>query len=207
MKSQKKLFIFLLILFISPFLKAQEINLPINVRDRGSLAELHLSQIGVFGLWRKERPKVPAHFHTGIDIMRPGNNYENNPIFPIAEGIVISKRDDGPFAQLIIEHHQNGKTFWSAYEHISGIRVNVHDIVPPAKPIARFMNQNELNNYGWQFDHFHLEILKEAPIRLKADQANPYRHFNSFTLICYTKNDLEKLFYAPLTFFEQNLKE
>ena len=207
MKFQKKQYTFLLILFISSLVKAQEIKLPINVRDRGSLAELHLSPIGEFGLWRKERPNVPAHFHTGIDIMRPGNIYDDNPIFPIAEGIVISNRDDGPFAQLILEHQQNGRTFWSVYEHISGIRVKVHDIVVLAKPIARFMNRNELNNYGWQFDHFHLEILKEAPIRLKANQSNPSRHFNSYTLLCYTKDDLEKFFYNPLTFFETHFNK
>ena len=200
MKILKLLYVFLIFLTDNSLVKAQEIKLPINVRDRGSLAELHLSPIGDFGLWRKDRPNVPAHFHTGIDIRRPGENYDNNPIFPIAEGIVISKRDDGPFAQLILEHHQRGNTFWSVYEHIAEIRVNIHDLVDPAKPIARFMNRNELNNYGWQFDHFHLEILKEAPLRLRTNQANPSRHFNSYTLVCYTKDDLEKFFYNPLTF-------
>ncbi len=205
MKIQKQKNILFLILLISSLSKAQEIKLPINVRDRKSLAELHLSEIGEFGLLRKERSNIPAHFHTGIDILRPGINYENNPIFPITEGIVISKRDDGPYAQIIIEHHQNGTTFWSLYEHIAGITVTIHDEVNASSPIARFMNRNELNTYGWQFDHFHLEILKIAPKRLQPSPTNPTRFFNSFTLVCFTRDDLEKYFYTPIPFFERML--
>ena len=37
---------------------------------------------------------------------------------------------------------------------------NLNETVNPDKPIARFMNKQELNTHGWQFDHFHLEILK-----------------------------------------------
>ncbi len=117
--------------------------------------------------------------------------------------MVISKRDDGPFAQLIIEHYINGDAFWTVYEHIAGIEVNVHDMVDAEIPIARFMNKEELNNYGWQFDHFHLEILKIPPARLNPPPSTPDRHFNSHTLICYTEEELHNYFYNPIEFFEK----
>lgn len=179
-------------------------RLPINTLERNSISSLKLTEIGEFGLLRKERPRVPAHLHTGIDIKRPTNNYQNEPIYPILEGIVISKRQDGPYAQLIIEHGSEHK-FWTVYEHISGIEVNLFDSVSTETRIARFMNRNELNNYGWQFDHFHFEILKIQPIRLEQNNLKPERLFSSYTLASYTKEDLEKYFYDPLDFLERHL--
>jgi hypothetical protein len=179
---------------------AREVLLPFDAIDRTSFAELHLTEIGDFGLMRKARPKVAAHYHTGIDIMRPGDNYKNNPIFPIAERNVISKRIDGPFAQLIVEHQIDGITFWTVYEHIAGIKVEVNDIVNAEMPIARFMNKAELNQYGWQFDHFHLEILKTPPNKLKPNPKTPDRHYNSHTLICFTEEELHRYFYNPIEF-------
>ncbi len=84
--------------------------LPINSVNRKSIDALQLTDIGAFGLLRKERKEVPAHYHTGIDIKRPSKNYMHEPVFPLTKGIVISKREDGPFAQLIIEHEADGKT-------------------------------------------------------------------------------------------------
>lgn len=191
----------LFLLFIQFHLSAQEVLLPIDVHNRKSFNELQLTEIGDFGLMRKVRPKVPAHFHTGIDIKRPNNNYDVNPIFSIASGIVISKREDGPYAQLIIEHSIDGDAFWTVYEHIAGIRVELNDRVDPEIPIARFMNKPELNQYGWQFDHFHFEILKIPPTKLNPHPKTPDRHFNSHTLICYTEEELHHYFYHPLAFF------
>ncbi|PKH52241.1 hypothetical protein CXF68_16760 [Tenacibaculum sp. Bg11-29] len=179
-------------------------RLPINALGRNSISSLKLTEIGEFGLLRKERPHVPAHLHTGIDIKRPTNNYQNEPIYPIFEGIVISKRQDGPYAQLIIEHGGDHK-FWTVYEHISGIEVDLFDSVSTETKIARFMNRNELNKYGWQFDHFHFEILKVQPIKLKQNNLNPERLFSSYTLVAYTKEDLNKYFYDPLDFLEKHL--
>lgn len=183
-----------------------DIRLPIDVADRGSVTSLELSGIGKFGLLRKERPDVPAHYHTGIDIKRPGENYQNEPIFPIFEGIVISKREDGPYAQLIIEHETSHK-FWTVYEHIAGIKVDLFDNVSPDDPIARFMTKNELDRHGWQFDHFHFEILKIPPIELKPNKTTPERLFASYSLVCYTKDDLDKYFYNPLDFLKTNLTD
>jgi hypothetical protein len=107
---------------------------------------------------RKARPGIASHLHTGIDIERPHSNYE--PIFPIAKGVVISKRDDGAFAQLIIEHSVKGKKVWTVYEHIAGIVPKLNDVVDPMNPIARFMTREELNRFGWQFGTCTSRFLK-----------------------------------------------
>lgn len=200
-----RLLYFLCIFLINHQANAQRIKLPINAADRSSLNELVLTEIGDFGLLRKERPQIPKHFHTGIDINRTGKNYDENPIFPIADGIVISKRDDGPYAQLIIEHKIEGGTIWTVYEHISGITVGLHDLVFTDHPIARFMNREELNKYGWQFDHFHLEILKKHPIKIAPGDSLKERHFMSYTLKCFSHEDLEIYFYDPVDFLMNNL--
>jgi len=179
--------------------------LPINSEDRKSVDSIELTAIGKFGLLRKERAGIPAHYHTGIDIKRPSNNYKGEPIFPIAEGIVISKREDGPYSQLIIEHETDIR-FWTAYEHIVGITVDVNEHVKPNKPIARFMTKNELDRFGWQFDHFHFEVLKIKPTKLEPNNSNPNRHFVSYTLRCLTKKDLNRYFYNPIEFLEAQLK-
>jgi murein DD-endopeptidase MepM/ murein hydrolase activator NlpD len=191
----------MLFIFIT-LLISLSVLLPVDCGDRKDISKLQLTSIGEFGLMRRDREGIPAHFHTGIDIKRPSNNYLNEPIFAIAEGKVISKRTDGPYAQVIIEHYQKGILFWSLYEHIAGIAVNVGELVTPHQPIARYMNSDELNRFGWQFDHFHLEILKVPPIKLQPEAKHPERLFNSYSLICFTTQDLEKYYYNPLEFLK-----
>jgi hypothetical protein len=197
----KSLLSFILIFLYtqSPFL------LPIQKNNRKEISEIQLTEIGKYGILRKSRKNIPAHLHTGIDIIRPNKNYRNEPIFSIAEGIVISKRTDGPYAQLIIEHIIDNKIFWTVYEHIAGIMVNLNDLVSNDRPIARFMNKEELNKYGWQFDHFHLEILKIKPAKLVPDKRFPERRFKSFTLICQDTEELKKYYENPIGFLKENL--
>ncbi len=180
--------------------------LPINTSNRKSLEALELTDIGSFGLRRKERKSVPAHYHTGIDIKRPSKNYQNEPIFPLLEGVVISKREDGPYAQLILEHKADGQKIWTVYEHIAGIAVNLKDRVNPKIPIARFMSTAELNKHGWQFDHFHLEVLKVQPLKMKPVSSTPDRHCSSYSLVRFTKEELDKYFYDPVVFLKEKFK-
>lgn len=182
-----------------------QISIPIESVDRQDISKIQLTKIGNFGLIRKSRPTIPQHYHTGIDIKRPGANYESEPIFAIAKGIVISKRTDGPYANLIIEHEIKGIKVWSLYEHISGVKVRVSDIVNTKTPIARFMNKAELDRFGWQFDHFHFELLKVKPIQLKPGNKNPERFFNSYSLTWYSIKDLNTYFYDPIEYFNNNI--
>jgi len=178
--------------------------LPIAVKDRTTWTSVQLTHIGSYGLKRKARPGIPAHLHTGIDIQRPLQNYEYEPILPVASGTVISMRDDGPFAQIIIEHklpHED--PVWTVYEHIAGIMVTVGDIVLPHEAIARFMNRQELERYGWQFDHVHFEVLKVRPRPLKPTSKTPLRFFSTYSLECYTELDLRKYYYNPISFMEE----
>lgn len=188
--------LYILILFSDGFL------IPTGGKNRKSTEEIRLTEIGQFGLMRKARPNVPAHYHTGIDIMRPLENYEDEPVFPIASGVIISLRSDGPYAQIIIAHKMKDSQFWTVYEHISGIKVMPGEYVNPEKPIARFMNKKELDKYGWKFNHIHFEVLKLPPVKLSSDQKHPYRKYSSYTLICYRKEDLEKYYYNPNDFLK-----
>lgn len=179
---------------------------PILLPDRLQTSQIRLTPIGDFGILRKARPGIPAHLHTGIDIKRPSNNYTHQPIFPIAKGTIISKRTDGPYAQLIIEHKLPEDTFWTLYEHIAEILVEVNQHVRTKDEIARFFNKKELNTHGWQFDHFHFEILKTAPSAIKPTPKTPVRLFQSKTLVCFTEDQLFKHFHDPLIFLHNSEK-
>ncbi len=185
---------------------ASDISLPIITDNILSIDNVGLTEIGQFGVWRKDRPGVPGHFHTGIDIIRPSENYDDEPVLSAAKGIVISRRDDGPYAQIIIEHRIGSDAFWTVYEHIAGIQVSVDDKVESGMIIARFMNRDELNRHGWQFDHFHFEVLKIRPLELAPDPGKPERRYKSYSLQCLTGEDLNKYFYNPVDFFMQALK-
>lgn len=180
-----------------------ETFLPVRVTDRQDVRLLELTEIGAFGVWRKDRPGIPAHFHTGIDVKRPSNDYQEEPIFPVASGVVISIRRDGPYAQVIIEHMNQGQFYWTVYEHIAGIQVSLHDEVSPHRPIARFFNRQELDTYGWQFDHFHLEVLRQEPFLLSPTEAHPDRHFAAYSLNCTTEQLLEEKYINPIRFLSQ----
>lgn len=195
--------LFIVLILFQLLIPNNKLHLPVNTNGRTEVSNIELTPIGKFGLLRKARPHIPAHLHTGIDIKRPGKNYSSEAVFPISEGVVISKRTDGPYANLIIEHDYNGSKFWTCYEHIAGIFVNPGDRVDPQKPIARFMNKEELNTHGWQFDHVHFEILKVKPVPLRHNPSQPGRLFNSYTLSCYTDAELEKFYYDPLNFFKE----
>lgn len=165
---------------------------------------VRLTRIGQFGRLRRARPGIPAHLHTGVDIARPSRNYRNEPIYPVARGRVVSRRDDGPYAQLIIEHGpETGDTIWSVYEHIAGIACGLGDSVVPERPIGRFMNRAELDRHGWQFDHLHLEIMKVPPRPRPDDPRLPHCLFMPYGLICYTRKELEARYLDPLIFIRE----
>lgn len=182
--------------------------LPISKADRKAWRGVQLTRIGLFGLKRKARPGIPAHLHTGTDIKRPNNNYHNEPVFAASAGKVISVRDDGPFAQVIIAHRTpDGSSVWTVYEHIAGIMVSPEDRVSPFEPIGRFMNKKELDKFGWQFNHVHFEVLKYPPRPLKRSPKTPDRLFGTYSLECYSDLELEKYYYDPIAFLDFQWKK
>jgi len=187
---------------IDPNPESSSWQLPVNYSDRQSWNNVQLTSIGEFGRLREARPTVPAHLHTAIDFKRPAGNFDDSPIFAIGLGRVISIRDDGPFAQIIIEHQLTSKEMiWSVYEHIADIQVELDELVNSNKKLARLMNKSELDKYGWQFDHLHFEIMKRPPYRLKDDSKNPNRKFATYSLVCYDIQKLEQTYYYPKDFF------
>jgi hypothetical protein len=196
-----KTILFIVLILYLPVI-SQLCLVPISVPNRSLTDYLQLTPIGAFAAHRPERSGIPAHLHTGIDIKRPTLNYLNEPIYPIASGLVISVRHDGPFAQVIIKHEfpETGHT-WSVYEHIAGISCSPGDSVNPLISIARFMNRPELEQYGYQFDHLHLEILKQPPKPVLPSPELPDRFFCTYNLICYTEKDLLFYYINPLQFF------
>ncbi len=181
---------------------SQDFLTPINTVDRTDISCIKLTNIGKFGEIRKARTDIPKHFHTGIDIKRPTQNYTNEPIFSIGEGIVQSVRNDGPYAFIIIEHYKDDVVFWTEYEHVAEIEVRVGDFVNKYTRIARFMNKEELTKFGWQFDHFHFEILKIHPRKIKPKKTQPQYLFVTYNLICYNLETLNHYYYDPLNFLE-----
>ncbi len=64
------------------------------------------------------------------------------------------------------------------------------------------MNKDELDRYGWQFDHVHLEILKKRPRPLTPSAKTPSRFFGTYWRECYNTADLEQYCYDTEEFLE-----
>ena len=74
----------IIITFILYRLICAQVNVvtcPVGADKRITPDEIRLTAIGDFGYPRKARPGIPAHLHTGIDIRRPVQNYNKEPIF------------------------------------------------------------------------------------------------------------------------------
>lgn len=177
--------------------------LPIDVPNRQSLARAEVTEIGAFGIMRKARPTVPAHYHTGVDLKRPSTNYRDEPVYPMHTGLVVSLRDGGPYAFVILRHEARVGTLWTLYEHLGKIFVEVGDSVVPESPIARFLNYAELREFGRKFDHIHVEILHAEPILQEPSPDHPALFFRSYTLQCLTPEELEAHYYSPLDFLQR----
>jgi hypothetical protein len=176
--------------------------LPAQYGGVTDIDSVKLSKIGAFGLVRKARPGIPEHFHTGIDIRRPGSNYLCEPVFPASSGRMASIVDNGPFSQIIIEHAFDNDTLWTVYEHVHVLKKEINLQVSPFDTIAWYFNRDELNRYGWQFDHFHFEIMKIRPPRCKAGADNPFRRYYTYALTCYTRKTLDERMEDPMVFLK-----
>jgi len=191
------------LLLITAMATGQEWLLPVRAGDRKSWQDVRLTDIGRYGLRRRERPGIPGHLHTGVDFKRPGGNYRDEPVFPAGPGVLVSLRTDGPFAQAIVEHRLDSVRYiWTVYEHIAGILVALHDSVGPRRPLARFMDRTELDRYGWQFDHLHFEVMRIKPNPANGDRRRPARKYQTYGLSCHTAAELDSCYFDPREFLE-----
>ena len=62
--------------------------------------------------------------------------------------------------------------------------------------------KSELDKFGWQFNHIHLEILKHPPRPLKPTAQTPYRRYGTYSLECYTEKELDRYYYNPIEFLK-----
>lgn len=183
--------------------KPERLSLPVKITHRTTLSENQLTSIGRYGILRKARPAVPAHYHTGIDLKRPSQNYSNEPVLAAGTGVIISVRNEGPYSQIVIQHSfAPGDTLWTVYEHILGITCHVGQRVDAQSVIARFFTKNELNRYGWQFDHVHFEILRKKPLKIRSTLKQPEYYFKTFAINCFTINELHKRTINPMEYFK-----
>ncbi len=193
------------ILFFSATMVQAQWFVPAAYKNATTVDSIKLTQIGQFGLMRKARPGIPKHCHTGIDILRPSDDYDNQPIYPAHRGKIISLRNDGPYAQIIVEHIVEKDTLWTVYEHLVALNMAVGDTVNPMQPIARYFNKKELKKYGRQFDHFHFEIMKKRPLPAEPTRALPGRFFKTFALVCYNRKQLNERMENPVEFLRSRL--
>jgi murein DD-endopeptidase MepM/ murein hydrolase activator NlpD len=174
--------------------------IPANYRGITDPQKVQLTEIGAFGLLRKARPAVPAHYHTGIDIVRPDSQYYKQPIFPAKEGVVVSIYDNGPFSQIVIKHTDNNINYWTVYEHLHVKIRKINIPISPFDTIGYYFCKDELNRYGWQFNHFHFEILKIEPPRIQMIKDNSLRYYKTFGIVCFTREELFVRQENPLEF-------
>lgn len=155
----------------------------------------------LFKTKRSAFTNVKLHYHTGVDIQANGSagklDSPGMPIFAVAAGKVVAVEDELPQRRITIEHKlPDGTVVWSVYCHIAGECVVPHEVVDSETIIARRMNGRELDQYGWEYNHVHLEILKKMPDFLDA-------FYQRKTFTCYSEEDVNEYFYDPIKFLNR----
>ena len=179
----------------------KEWKLPIKTEDRTDWSTVNLEHDANFKALRAPFDSVKLHYHTGIDIQNRNPIQAGEPVYAIAAGKVIAIEDAPPQRRITIEHRlTNRKKVWSVYIHIIDERVKVGDAVDTETAIARLMTPQELETFGWEYNHVHLEILKKLP----PDVSEFYQR-KTFT--CYAEKDVNKFFYDPQEFLKKQFKK
>jgi len=147
---------------------------------------------------------VKLHYHTGTDIRKKNSSDPNDaagePVYAIAAGRVIGIYDPPPQRRIIVEHRLPDETkVWSVYVHIIDEKVIIGQIVDCETIIARLMNARELDQYGREYNHVHLEIMKTKPARFD-------RFYQRETFTCYSEAEVDKYFYDPELFLKSHFQ-
>ena len=178
----------------------KEWKLPINTVDRSDWSTVTLEHDAHFKALRAPFDSVKLHFHTGVDLQNGKDIQAGEPVYAIAAGKVIAIEDPPPQRRITIEHLlPNRRKVWSVYIHIIDEKVKVGDTVNSETAIAQLMNTAELEYYGWDYNHVHLEIMKQLP---------PFvaEFYQRKTFSCYTITEVDKYFYDPKEFLKNRFK-
>lgn len=169
-------------------------KLPVETVDRRDWSTINFERDAHFNALRAPFGPVKQHYHTGVDIQNGNLDPAGETVYAIAAGKVIAIEDPPPQRRITIEHILPNRTkVWSVYVHIIEAQVKIGDRVESETVIARLMNQAELEAYGWEYHHVHLEILKKSPL-----PATEFYYRKTFT--CYTAEQVDEYFYDPVVF-------
>ena len=162
---------------------------PFDVSNRYDIRSIRV--VSVFGDHRESYLK--GHIHTATDMI-PANKSAITYIYPMAVGVVCSIHLSHPHKTIVIRHLlANGKTIYTSYKHLQEIYVSVGTQVDQNTKIARLYTREETKKYKGNYDHLHLEIRKS------------FYDYGCASWLTMNKNDLNELFYNPMTFMESNL--
>ena len=175
-------------------------KLPLNTIDRQDWSTVLLEPDAHFKAPRAPFGKVKLHYHTGVDLQNRSIVQSGEPVYAIAAGKVIAIEDSLPQRRITIEHILPNRTkVWSVYIHIINEQVKIGDSVDTETVIARLMTPVELEIYGMEYNHLHLEIVKKLP----PPASNFYERK---TFRCYTKEEVDEYFYDPEIFLKNRIQ-
>lgn len=166
---------------------AEEWKLPLETKTRKNLVSLSLGKNAGFMAKRNK------HLHTGIDIVNHG---PGEKVYAASAGEVVSIYAREPNKAVMIQHKlPSGESVWTVYVHVTRIEVGVGDIVSKNTVLAHLMNRDQLNEYGWVYNHLHFEVLKKPRI-------NHIGKYLSYSTRCRTEEEVERHFFDPVKFLE-----
>ena len=100
-------------------------------------------------------------WHTGVDMNGPGACSADlgNPVYAMTDGLVRYAGDGGGLwgNVVVIEHRIDGKTRWTRYGHVIGLRVRAGQTVRAGEQIA------QIGKGGWACAHLHFDYFHAAP--------------------------------------------
>src|SRR5665647_502443 len=162
---------------------------PFDVSNRYDIRSIRV--VSVFGDHRESYLK--GHIHTATDMI-PANKSAITYIYPMVVGVVCSIHLSHTHKTIVIRHLlANGKTIYTSYKHLQEIYVSVGTQVDQNTKIARLYTREETKKYKGNYDHLHLEIRKS------------FYDYGCASWLTMNKNDLNELFYNPMTFMKSNL--
>ena len=129
--------------------------------------------------------------------MKPNQN-TGAKVYAASNGKVVSIYAREPNRSIMIRHTlSTGAIVHSIYAHITNIHVSVGDMVDSDTVIAHLMNAEQLNRYGWFFNHVHFEILKAEP------RVGETGKLLSYSVECRTEKQAKQHFYDPIAFLRE----